>query len=98
MLDTSKIFMELLVDFPGKERKGEVLMDLSKFTVRTDLAVEAREMVIAEREKDHVHGQEDISQVEGVIIKEKEENNIKVSLVEITKEGSDAVGKKKESI
>lgn len=69
-------------------------MDLSKFTIRTDLAVEAREMVIADRARDHVHGQEDISQVEGVIIKEKEENDIKISLVEITKEGSEAIGKK----
>lgn len=69
-------------------------VDLSKFSVRTDLAVEAREMVIAEREKEHVHGQKNISEIEGVIIKEREENDIKVSLVEITKQGAEALGKK----
>ncbi|MFD2446126.1 GPR endopeptidase [Bacillus sp. CGMCC 1.16607] len=66
-------------------------VDLSKYSIRTDLAVEAREMVIADRS---VQQQENISQIEGVIIKEKEENGIKVSLVEITKEGETAIGKK----
>ncbi|RTR35337.1 GPR endopeptidase [Robertmurraya yapensis] len=69
-------------------------IDLSKFSVRTDLAVEAREMVIAEREQSALYGEKDISQIEGVIIKEKEENDIKVSLVEITKQGAVALGKK----
>lgn len=69
-------------------------IDLSKYSVRTDLAVEAREMVIAEREQSAVHGEKDISQIEGVIIKEKEENDIKISLVEITKQGAEALGKK----
>ncbi|MEQ2526252.1 GPR endopeptidase [Bacillaceae bacterium CLA-AA-H227] len=69
-------------------------IDLSKFSVRTDLAVEAREMVIAEREQSALYGEKDISQIEGVIIKEKEENDIKVSLVEITKQGAEALGKK----
>lgn len=69
-------------------------IDLSKYSVRTDLAVEAREMVIAEREQSAVQGEKDISQIEGVIIKEKEENDIKISLVEITKQGAEALGKK----
>lgn len=69
-------------------------IDLEKFSVRTDLAVEAREMVIANREQEGVYKEEDISQIDGVIIKEKEENDIKVSLVEITAEGADAIGKK----
>lgn len=68
-------------------------LDLSKYSIRTDLAVEAREMVIEERQK-NVHEHEDVSQIEGVIIKEKEENDIKVSLVEITEQGAEAIGKK----
>jgi spore protease len=66
-------------------------VDLSMYSIRTDLAVEAREMVIADRS---VHQQDNISQIEGVIIKEKEESGIHVSLVEITAEGEKALGKK----
>lgn len=68
-------------------------LDLSKYSVRTDLAVEAREMLIAERSKSVQH-EKDLSQIEGVIIKEKEVNDMKISLVEITKEGEEAIGKK----
>lgn len=68
-------------------------LDLSKYSVRTDLAVEAREMVLADRAS-NVGEQEDLSQIEGVIIKEKEENDIKISLVEITSEGAETLGKK----
>ncbi|KOP83510.1 peptidase [Bacillus sp. FJAT-21945] len=68
-------------------------LDLSKYAIRTDLAIEAREMAIADQQK-HVHDQEDISQIEGVIIKEKEEEEIKISFVEVTKEGASAIGKK----
>ncbi|WP_102274503.1 GPR endopeptidase [Cytobacillus massiliigabonensis] len=68
-------------------------IDLSKYAVRTDLAIEAREMAIADQGK-HVHDQEDLSQIEGVIIKEKEEEDIKISFVEVTKEGASAIGKK----
>ncbi|MEW9107815.1 GPR endopeptidase [Cytobacillus gottheilii] len=67
--------------------------DLSNFSVRTDLAVEAREMVLAERQNG-IHHEEDLSQIEGVIIKEKEEDDIKVSFVEVTKKGAEAIGKK----
>ncbi|MCM3588868.1 GPR endopeptidase [Mesobacillus maritimus] len=68
-------------------------IDLSQYSVRTDLAVEAREMALAERIKT-VHDERDVSQLEGVIIKEKEEKGIKVSLVEVTAEGEKAIGKK----
>lgn len=68
-------------------------IDLSMYSVRTDLAVEAREMAIAGNAKT-VHDQADVSQLEGVIIKEKDENGIKVSLVEITQEGEKTIGKK----
>jgi spore protease len=68
-------------------------LDLSKYTVRTDLAIEAREMVLAERERT-VQNEENLSQIEGVTIREKEVDAIKISLVEITKQGEKAIGKK----
>ncbi len=68
-------------------------IDLSMYSIRTDLAVEAREMVLADQAAT-VHTEENLSQIEGVIIKEKEENDIKVSLVEVTAEGEKTLGKK----
>ena len=44
-------------------------IDLSKYSVRTDLAIEAREMVLSGRT---VGEEEDLSKIEGVIIKEKD--------------------------
>ncbi len=38
-----------------------------------------------------------VSQIEGVIIKEREIDDIKVSLVEVTAAGEEAIGKKKGS-
>lgn len=68
-------------------------IDIGKYGLRTDLAVEAREMAIAGRQG--TIGQErNVSEIEGVIIKEKEIDGMKVSLVEITKEGQKQVGKK----
>ncbi|WP_210366899.1 GPR endopeptidase [Bacillus sp. REN3] len=64
--------------------------DLSLYSVRTDLAVEAREMVL----EGLVHDQKDVSQIDGVIIKEREVNDIKLSLVEVTAEGEKNIGKK----
>ncbi|MEW8971868.1 GPR endopeptidase [Mesobacillus jeotgali] len=68
-------------------------VDLSMYSIRTDLAVEAREMVLADQGAT-VHTQENLSHIEGVIIKEKEENDIKISLVEVTAEGEKNLGKK----
>lgn len=68
-------------------------LDLNKYAIRTDLAIEAREMVIADRQK-HIQDEEDLSQIEGVVIKEREEDGIKVSYVEVTNEGAVTIGKK----
>ncbi len=68
-------------------------MDLSKYSVRTDLAVEAREMVLAEKAKQEDQA-EAISNIEGVIVKEKEIDGVQVSLVTITEEGQNNIGKK----
>lgn len=68
-------------------------LDLSRYSIRTDLAIEARDMVLAEKVKT-VKDEEDLSDVEGVIIKEKEESDIKISMVEVTEIGEQAIGKK----
>ncbi len=68
-------------------------IDLSQYSVRTDLAIEAREMVLANRVGTVEQG-ENLSQIEGVIIKEKDVDDIKVSLVEVTKKGEEQIGKK----
>ncbi|MCQ6273618.1 GPR endopeptidase [Bacillus sp. V3B] len=68
-------------------------IDLSQYSVRTDLAIEAREMAMDEKSK-NMNEQENLSHIEGVIIKEKEEDDIKISFVEVTKEGQEAIGKK----
>ncbi|MFT4412699.1 GPR endopeptidase [Fredinandcohnia humi] len=72
---------------------GEEL-DLSQYSVRTDLALEARSMAIEERNKGLKQAQQPVSDIEGVIVKEREVDDIKISTVEITEEGANAVGKK----
>ncbi|MGD6841270.1 GPR endopeptidase [Bacillus infantis] len=68
-------------------------LDLSNYSIRTDLAIEAREIVMDERSK-NLQKEEDLSQLEGVIIKEKEEDDLKISYVEVTSEGAKSLGKK----
>jgi spore protease len=65
-------------------------IDLSQYSVRTDLAIEAREMVLAQS----VEQGKNLSQIEGVIIKEKEVDDLKISLVEVDKQGEAQLGKK----
>jgi spore protease len=69
-------------------------LDLSKYSVRTDLAVEAREIRLAQK---GVAAENNISQIKGVIIKEKDVDDLKISLVEITAEGEQELGKKQGS-
>ncbi|MEH7236087.1 GPR endopeptidase [Bacillus sp. JJ1562] len=73
---------------------GEQL-DLTKYSVRTDLAVEASAMAVEERNKSLKEDQQPVSEIEGVIIKERQEDGITISTVEITDEGANAIGKKK---
>ncbi|NSL50268.1 GPR endopeptidase [Calidifontibacillus erzurumensis] len=65
-------------------------LDLSKYNVRTDLAIEAHDMVVEQQRK----SDQNLSTIEGVIIKEKTEGNVKITKVEITPKGAEAVGKK----
>ncbi|PLT34640.1 GPR endopeptidase [Bacillus sp. V5-8f] len=69
-------------------------LDLSKYAVRTDLAVEATEMALAQK---GIAGEKNISQIKGVVIKEKEVDGLTISLVEITSEGEKELGKKQGS-
>ncbi|WP_099361975.1 GPR endopeptidase [Fredinandcohnia onubensis] len=73
---------------------GEQL-DLSKYSVRTDLALEASAMAVEERNKTLKEDQQPVSEIDGVIIKERQEDGITISTVEITEEGANAIGKKK---
>ncbi|GAB3795279.1 GPR endopeptidase [Virgibacillus kimchii] len=62
------------------------------FQVRTDLAVEARDMFVEQEEKT-----EKESKLKGVTIKEREQDNIKISYVEIDETGERLIGKKQGS-
>jgi spore protease len=73
---------------------GEQL-DLTKYAVRTDLALEASAMAVEERNKTLKEDQQPVSEIDGVIIKERQEDGITISTVEITEEGANAIGKKK---
>ncbi|MFC0188123.1 GPR endopeptidase [Fictibacillus aquaticus] len=63
-------------------------IDLSRFSVRTDLAVEATDMLLKEQEIVNK------SSIEGVIIKEKDDDGIKLVRVEIDEKGAESTGKK----
>ncbi|TYR82352.1 GPR endopeptidase [Priestia megaterium] len=65
-------------------------LDLSQYSVRTDLAVEARAIVAENQQKEQKQ-----PDIEGVIFKEKDIDGVKVSLVEITEKGAESIGKKK---
>lgn len=59
----------------------------NKIQVRTDLAIEAKDMYVEQEESDA----EDIT---GVQVRDREEEDIKISYVDITEEGAHLIGKK----
>jgi spore protease len=63
-------------------------LDLSQYAVRTDLALEAREL-INERESSKKE------ELNGVIVEEKEDEGILITKIEVTSEGEEIIGKKK---
>ncbi|MBB5324772.1 spore protease [Anoxybacillus tepidamans] len=67
------------------------MLDLSIYSVRTDLAVEAHEIAMEERLQQK---SETCSHIEGVIIRDREIDGIKLSYVEVTEEGAQSLGKK----
>lgn len=64
-------------------------LDLSQYSIRTDLAVEAREMVLEQQKQ--LQQEEEI---EGIFIKERSIDGIKISEVIVTKDGEERLGKK----
>ncbi|MFD2759474.1 GPR endopeptidase [Lentibacillus juripiscarius] len=62
-----------------------------QFDVRTDLAVEAKDMIV-EKEED-----EEKNDVQGVTVKEKQEGDIAITYVDIDAEGEERLGKKQGS-
>ncbi len=61
-----------------------------EYSVRTDLAIEAKEMITEEMETK----QEPAAGLDGVIVKERTEKGVNISKVTITEEGSKIIGKK----
>jgi len=70
----------------------EKSIDLSNYSVRTDLAVEARAMALENTTPTVTPN--DTSNIAGVIIKEWEEEGVKLSSMEIEDEGAKIIGKK----
>ncbi|MYL41707.1 GPR endopeptidase [Virgibacillus salexigens] len=61
---------------------------LVPYQVRTDLAVEAKDMYVEQQENP------DEQKVKGITIKEREQDGIRISYVEINETGADLLGKK----
>ncbi|MFD1850223.1 GPR endopeptidase [Oceanobacillus bengalensis] len=65
--------------------------NVQAYQVRTDLAVEARDMYVESTQKQKKKQE---SEIKGVTFKEKHQDDIKISYVEINEEGASALGKK----
>ena len=63
---------------------------IKKFSLRTDLAIEAKEIFVEQKEKE----EESLSDIQGVIVKERTEHGVKITDVTITEEGAAVIGKK----
>lgn len=73
----------------GVMMSGEINLD--KYNIRTDLALEAHELV---QEMEGKKEQKQRQTINGVIIKERDEEGVHISTVEITEEGAKRLGKK----
>lgn len=83
-------------------------LDLSKYEVRTDLAVEANQMAIDKQNQQNAQSQqgnqntnnennqtsEPVSSIEGVVVKERQTDGINVTTVTISEKGAEMTGKK----
>jgi spore protease len=63
-------------------------LNLDQYQIRTDLALEAHELVTEEPKEEAPRS------VEGVVVKEKNIEGVKLTTVDISKEGSERIGKK----
>jgi spore protease len=66
-------------------------VDLSMYSVRTDLAIEAHEIAVEERLQQK---KESTSPIEGVTIHDREIDGVKLSYVQVTEAGAKSIGKK----
>lgn len=66
-------------------------LDLEKYQIRTDLALEAHEMLIEESRKLEDKAEKTI---DGVIIKERNVEGVKITSIEIKENGAERIGKK----
>jgi spore protease len=66
-------------------------INLEQYNIRTDLALEAHELV---REREEKKDQKQKQTISGVIVKEREEEGVHITTVEITEEGAEKLGKK----
>lgn len=66
-------------------------INLEQYNVRTDLALEAHELV---KEKEATKAPEQRQTINGVIVKERDEEGVHITTVEIAKEGAEQLGKK----
>ncbi|GGE74608.1 GPR endopeptidase [Priestia taiwanensis] len=60
-------------------------LDLSQYSIRTDLAIEAQEMLQEEKQS---------TTIDGILVKEREVDGIKITAVDITDQAAPSVGKK----
>ncbi|WP_270179346.1 GPR endopeptidase [Alkalihalobacillus sp. CinArs1] len=74
------------------EIRGEPMVDLDMYQVRTDLAVEAQEMVKEKKAKEMKSEKPD--ELQGVIVKERDQEGVKITTVEVTEAGEKEIGKK----
>ncbi len=68
-------------------------LNMEPFQVRTDLALEAHEMVV---EKQREENQDEPSKVSDVVVESETIRNVKVTKVEIGEEGAERIQKKEQ--
>jgi spore protease len=66
-------------------------LDLSMYSVRTDLAIEARDMAAESKTPET---EKKSPEMEGVIVKERDDNGVKITSLQITEKGAELTGKK----
>ncbi|WP_017728420.1 GPR endopeptidase [Halalkalibacterium ligniniphilum] len=67
-------------------------LNVEKYAIRTDLAIEARDLAIEEENKKNP--EQPVETVQGVTVKDKEVEGVKITKVVISEEGATRVGKK----
>ncbi|MGG4491792.1 GPR endopeptidase [Metabacillus idriensis] len=66
-------------------------LDLSMYSVRTDLAIEARDLAAETKTPEP---EKKSPEIEGVIVKERDDNGVKITSLQITEKGAELTGKK----